>query len=61
LTSEEWALEMMVSGNLYVHPGYLFDFPMEACLVVSLLCPPTDFQNGIRRLLQRVVTKCLET
>jgi aspartate/methionine/tyrosine aminotransferase len=53
-SSEEWALKLLSYDNVYVHPGYLFDFPMGACLVVSLLTPPENFQEGIQRVLQRV-------
>jgi aspartate/methionine/tyrosine aminotransferase len=52
-SSEEWALRLLSSDNVYVHPGYLFDFPVGACLVVSLLTPPEFFQEGIQRVLQR--------
>ncbi len=54
LTSEDWALELLSSDHLYVHPGYLFDLPVESCLVVSLLPAPAPFRSGIRRLLRRV-------
>jgi hypothetical protein len=54
LTSEEWALELLSSDNVYVHPGYLFDLPVESSLVVSLLPAPDSFRSGIRRLLRRV-------
>jgi alanine-synthesizing transaminase len=53
-SSEEWALELLSSENVYIHPGYLFDFPIDACLVVSLLTPPGMFREGTRRLLQCV-------
>jgi aspartate/methionine/tyrosine aminotransferase len=53
-TSEDWAVTLLSSDNLYLHPGYLYDFPAEAYLVVSLLTPPEIFQEGIRRLARRV-------
>jgi aspartate/methionine/tyrosine aminotransferase len=53
--SEEWALRLLLLDDVYVHPGYLFDLPTSACLVVSLLTPPEHFREGIQRLLQRVV------
>ncbi len=37
--------------GVLVHPGYFFDFPTEAYLVMSLLPEPEDFANGIGRLL----------
>ena len=40
---------------MLVHPGYFFDFPSEAYLVISLLTPPADFREGIARLLEDAV------
>jgi hypothetical protein len=37
-----------------VHPGFFFDFPHEAFLVVSLLPPADVFAEGIRRVLERI-------
>jgi hypothetical protein len=36
-----------------VHPGYFFDFPREAFLVVSLLPPPDIFDRAVSRVLAR--------
>jgi hypothetical protein len=38
-----------------VHPGYFFDFPSEAFLVVSLLTPPAEFREGIAGVLRDAV------
>ena len=53
-SSEEWALAFLGSNNTLIHPGYLFDFPTEAYLVVSLLTAPEIFVKGIERLSLRV-------
>lgn len=37
-----------------VHPGYFFDFPSEAFLVVSLLPEPGVFAEGVRRVMTHV-------
>jgi hypothetical protein len=37
-----------------VYPGFFFDFPREAFLVVSLLPEPAHFRQGVRRVLERV-------
>ena len=50
-TEEEWVLLLLASGVL-VHPGYFFDFPQEAFLVLSLLPPPDAFAEGVDRLLR---------
>ena len=39
---------------MVVHPGYFFDFPHEAFLVVSLLPESDAFVRGVTRLLERV-------
>ena len=39
---------------MLVHPGYFFDFPREAFVVVSLLVDPEVFDAGVSRLLARV-------
>jgi hypothetical protein len=36
-----------------VHPGYFFDFPHEAFVVVSLLPDPGSFRDGAARLFAR--------
>src|SRR6266404_2187896 len=44
---EELALKLLISDNVYVHPGHLFEFPMDGFLVVSLITPATVFSRGI--------------
>ena len=59
-SSEEWALALLDSDDTLVHPGYLFDFPNEAYLVVSLLTPPKAFARGIQRICLRVADTLIE-
>jgi hypothetical protein len=33
-----------------VHPGHFFNFSREGFLVLSLIAPEREFQEGIRRL-----------
>lgn len=54
LSSEQWAMRLLSRQNVYTHPGYLFDFAIEGCLVVSLLTPTATFRTGIRRILEGV-------
>lgn len=51
---EKWALALIEQDGVLVHPGYFFDFETEAFLVLSLLTPPGDFAEGVRRVLARV-------
>jgi aspartate/methionine/tyrosine aminotransferase len=53
-SEDEWALLLLEEDRVLVHPGYFFDFPAEAYLVLSLL-PETDaFAEGVRRLRDRL-------
>ncbi len=47
---EEIVLELLESHDVLVHPGYFYDFPSEAWLVVSLLPPPEIFAEGAGRI-----------
>jgi aspartate/methionine/tyrosine aminotransferase len=51
---EDLVLTLLSEDDVLVHPGYFFDFPGEAFLVLSLLPPPADFDEAIRRILARV-------
>ena len=51
---EDVVLDVLEHDDVLVHPGYFFDFPHEAFLVVSLLPPPDQFAAGARRLMERV-------
>jgi aspartate/methionine/tyrosine aminotransferase len=53
-TSEAWALDLLERERVFVHPGYFFDFPSEAHLVVSLLTPEDSFREGFTRLVEAV-------
>jgi len=54
-TEEEHVTRLLEEDGVLVHPGYFFDFPREAYLVVSLLPPPEDFTAAIDRLLARML------
>jgi aspartate/methionine/tyrosine aminotransferase len=47
---EEVACSLLQQQGVLVQPGYFYDFPREAYLVVSLLPPPAIFAEGVRRL-----------
>jgi aspartate/methionine/tyrosine aminotransferase len=50
-SEEELVLRLLAEDDVLVHPGYFFDFPREAFLVLSLLPRETDFCVGAGRLL----------
>jgi aspartate/methionine/tyrosine aminotransferase len=55
LSEEERVLRLLAGSEVLVHPGYFFDFPREAFLVLSLLPPPEVFDEGVRRVLADLV------
>jgi aspartate/methionine/tyrosine aminotransferase len=50
IPEEEMVLRLLEEADVLVHPGFFFDFPFEAFLVVSLLCPEGVFREGTQRL-----------
>jgi aspartate/methionine/tyrosine aminotransferase len=48
---EEVVLALLEQHGVLVHPGYFFDFPREAYLVLSLLPDPAVFSEGVSRLI----------
>ena len=52
---EKWALALLERDGVLAHPGYFFDFPGEAYLVLSLLPPPAEFAEGVSRVLGDLV------
>jgi aspartate/methionine/tyrosine aminotransferase len=53
-SEEDLAIALAEQDGVAVHPGYFFDFPHEAFLVVSLLPEPDTFARGVTRVLERV-------
>jgi hypothetical protein len=51
---EERVVALLAEDDLLVHPGFFFDFPREAYLVLSLLPEPEAFREAVRRILARV-------
>ena len=50
---ETLVLDLIERDRVVVHPGYLYDFPHEAFVVLSLLPEPRRFKDGAARLLER--------
>jgi alanine-synthesizing transaminase len=53
-SEEDLVIELIDDDGVIVHPGFFFDFPHEAFVVVSLLPELAAFADGIERLLERV-------
>lgn len=52
-SEESLVLELIDKDDVLVHPGYFFDFPREAFIVISLLVEPAKFDHAIARVLKR--------
>jgi len=55
LSEEERVCRLLGDRGVHVHPGYFFDFPREAYLVLSLLTPPEILEDGLDRILADLV------
>lgn len=53
-SEEELVLDLLEREGIVAHPGFFFDFPSEAFLVLSLLPPARIFEDGVARLLAHV-------
>jgi alanine-synthesizing transaminase len=53
-SDEAWALTLLAEDGILVHPGYFFDMPPGAYLVLSLLPEPSGFAEAGARLVARV-------
>jgi len=53
-SEEDWVLRLLAEDDVLVHPGYFFDFPREAFLVLSLLPAAEQFRAACERVLGRV-------
>jgi hypothetical protein len=54
LSDEQWALKFLVEDHVFVHPGYFFDLDFETYAVVCLLTREDIFQEGVRRIMNRL-------
>ncbi len=50
LGEDAWVARLLSEANVLVQPGYFFDMPGEAYVVVSLITPVEEFKEGIRRM-----------
>jgi alanine-synthesizing transaminase len=51
-SDEELAIEILRTTRTLVHPGHFYDFQTDGYLVVSLITPVSDFQQGIGCLMK---------
>ena len=53
-SDEELAVALVEYFGVIVHPGYFFDFDSDGYLVVSLLVPPAELEEGSRPIAELV-------
>lgn len=53
-SEEAWVLGLLEECDVLVQPGWFFDFASEAFVVVSLLTPEAELEEGARRLCSHV-------
>jgi alanine-synthesizing transaminase len=49
---ERFVLELLEQERILVHPGYFFDFPHEAFIILSLLVDEERFLDALDRTLR---------
>jgi alanine-synthesizing transaminase len=57
-SDETWTVRLVERDGVLVHPGHFYDFQDEGRIIVSLICRPEVFEQGIARLIGRVETDC---
>jgi alanine-synthesizing transaminase len=53
-SDEELAIELVQQTSVIVHPGHFYDFPRDGYLILSLISPLPEFEEGIARVLEFV-------
>ncbi len=57
LEEQEFAFELLHAHNVLVHTGNLFGFSEKKWIVVSLLLEKEEFQEGIQKIINFVLSK----
>jgi len=55
-SEEQIVLDLLERERILVHPGFFFDLPHEAFVVVSLLPESDVFADAFRRMLRQVIS-----
>lgn len=56
-SDEELAVDLLRKESVLVHPGHFYDFPGDGYLVLSLIGPEAEFEDGVAKVLQRIGSK----
>ncbi len=52
INEEEFVFKLLEKKDVYIYPGYYFDFCNDGFIVVSLLTPENIFNEGVDRILE---------
>ena len=55
-TDEELVVDLLRRKSVLVHPGHFYDFPRDGFLVLSLITAEAEFQEGIMRLFEWMIS-----
>ena len=50
-SDEDFALQLLTTDGVYVHPGHFYDFRSEGHVILSLITPEVIFSLGLKQLL----------
>jgi aspartate/methionine/tyrosine aminotransferase len=53
-SDEELAIELVREKSVLVHPGHFYDFPSDGYLVLSLISPRDEFEQGVCGVLEHL-------
>jgi aspartate/methionine/tyrosine aminotransferase len=56
-SDEELAIRLLTERGVLVQPGHFYNFPNDGYLVLSLITPEVEFQQGIDRALQFIAAR----
>ena len=51
-SDEDLAIDMVRKVGVVVHPGHFYDFSAEGHFVLSLITEPSEFGEGVARILE---------
>ena len=51
-TDEDVAVNLLEHCSVLFHPGHFFDFSRDGFLVLSLITPELEFEEGVRRVVE---------
>lgn len=52
IDDDKLAFELLKEKNIFIYPGYFYDFSKSGFIVVSLIIPEVNFKKGIEGILQ---------